>query len=97
MMRLRECSRSGPGEYRNFINDAKIPAVTFGPGDVYQAHIFNESIKKWRSVRGLFQKDLAKRVGVSEMTIVNSEKGRTEPTKKNLERLQKFLSIESTC
>jgi succinyl-diaminopimelate desuccinylase len=32
-------------DVRNFINDAKIPAVTFGPGDVQQAHTFNESIE----------------------------------------------------
>jgi succinyl-diaminopimelate desuccinylase len=32
-------------DVRNFINDAKIPAVTFGPGDVRQAHTFNESIE----------------------------------------------------
>ena len=32
-------------DVRNFINDAKIPTVTFGPGDVHQAHTFNESIE----------------------------------------------------
>lgn len=32
-------------DVRNFINDARIPAVTFGPGDVHQAHTFNESIE----------------------------------------------------
>ena len=46
---------------------------------------------------GLYQVDLAKMIGVSEMTVVNWEKGRTKPTKKNLEGLQKFLSIESLC
>ena len=30
---------------------------------------------------GLFQVDLAKRIGVSEMTIVNWEKGKTKPTR----------------
>jgi len=30
-------------------------------------------------------------VGVNEMTIVNWEKGRTKPAKKNLERLEKVL------
>ena len=38
--------------------------------------------------------DLAKRIGVNEMTIVNWEKGRTKPDKKNLEWLQKLLGIE---
>ena len=32
-------------DVRNFINDARIPAVTFGPGEIEQAHTFNESIK----------------------------------------------------
>jgi DNA-binding XRE family transcriptional regulator len=35
--------------------------------------------------------DLAKRIGVSEMTVVNWEKGRTKPIKQNLERLEKIL------
>ena len=39
--------------------------------------------------------DLAKMIGVDEMTIVNWEKGRTKPTRKNLEGLQKLSGIES--
>ncbi len=35
-------------------------------------------------------------IGVSEMTIVNREKGRTKPIKKNFEALQKLSGIEST-
>jgi DNA-binding XRE family transcriptional regulator len=54
-----------------------------------------ESIKKWRLEREIFQVDLAKMVGVSEMTIVNWEKGKTKPTKKNLEALRKLLGVES--
>jgi DNA-binding XRE family transcriptional regulator len=53
-----------------------------------------ERIKKWRLEQGLFQKDLAKIIGVDEMTIVNWEKGKTMPDKKNLEWLQKLLRIE---
>ncbi len=34
---------------------------------------------------------LAKKIGVNEMTIVNWEKERTKPTKRNLERLEKIL------
>jgi DNA-binding transcriptional regulator YiaG len=30
-------------------------------------------------------------VGVNEMTIVNWEKGRTKPTKKNLDRIKAIL------
>jgi succinyl-diaminopimelate desuccinylase len=32
-------------DVRNFINDARIPAVNFGPGDLKQPHTFNESIE----------------------------------------------------
>jgi transcriptional regulator with XRE-family HTH domain len=38
--------------------------------------------------------DLAKMMGVNEMSIVNWEKGRNRPSKKNLEGLQKLLGIE---
>jgi DNA-binding XRE family transcriptional regulator len=62
---------------------------------LYPARTLGERIKKWRLEQGLFQVDLAKRIGVSEMTIVNWEKEWTKPTKKNLERLQKLLGIES--
>jgi len=41
--------------------------------------------------RGLFQVDLAKRIGVSEMTRVNWKKGKTKPIKENFERLEKIL------
>ncbi len=38
--------------------------------------------------------DLAKKIGVSEMTIVNWEKGRTKPTKGNLQKIKKTLGAE---
>ena len=40
---------------------------------------------------GVFQKDLAKMISVSEMTIVNWEKGRTKAIKQNFERLEKIM------
>ena len=43
----------------------------------------------------VLQRELAKKIGVNEMTIVNWEKGRTKPTKRNLEWLKKLLGIES--
>jgi len=48
-------------------------------------------MRKWRLERGLFQVDLAKMIGVSEMTILNWEKGRTKPIKQYFERLEKIL------
>jgi transcriptional regulator with XRE-family HTH domain len=50
-----------------------------------------ERIRKWRLEKGLLQVDLAKRIGVSEMMIVNWEKGKNRPIKQNLERLEKIL------
>lgn len=32
-------------DVRNFINNAKVPAVTFGPGDISEAHAFDESVE----------------------------------------------------
>ena len=32
-------------DVRNFINDAGIPAVNFGPGDLQDPHTFNEKIE----------------------------------------------------
>jgi transcriptional regulator with XRE-family HTH domain len=57
----------------------------------YPSRTLGECIKKRRIEQGLFQVDLAKMVGVNEMTIVNWEKGRTKPAKKKLQRLEKVL------
>jgi DNA-binding XRE family transcriptional regulator len=53
-----------------------------------------ERIQKWRLEQGLFQKDLAKMIGVAEMTIVNSEKGRTKPIMDKLQIIKDILKIE---
>ena len=58
---------------------------------LYPDRTLGDRIKKWRLERGLFQVDLAKRIGVSEMTIVNWEKGRTKPKEKNIEKLKAAL------
>jgi DNA-binding XRE family transcriptional regulator len=57
----------------------------------YPDRTLGERLKKCRLERGLFQVDLAKRVGVSEMTIVNWKTGKTKPRKKNLEKLKTIL------
>jgi len=50
-----------------------------------------ERIKKWRLGKGLFKRNLAKLIGVDEMTIFNWEKGRTKPIK-FLKALSNFLN-----
>jgi len=40
---------------------------------------------------GLLENDFAKRIGMSEMTIVNWEKEETKPTKTNLEKLRAII------
>jgi DNA-binding XRE family transcriptional regulator len=61
---------------------------------LYPDRTLGERIKKWRLEKGLFQRDLAKLIGVDEMTIVNWEKGRTKPTKKNLDGIKAILEFE---
>jgi len=79
------CNRSLPN-YKN-----SQPFVITLRVSLYPDRTLGEWIKKWRLEQGLFQVDLAKRIGVSEMTIVNWEKRRTKPVKKSLEKLEKIL------
>jgi succinyl-diaminopimelate desuccinylase len=39
------CGTLFSSDVRNFIHDAGIPALTFGPGETQQAHTYNESIE----------------------------------------------------
>jgi ribosome-binding protein aMBF1 (putative translation factor) len=61
---------------------------------LYPDQTLGERIKKWRLERGLFRVDLAKRIGVSEMVIVNWEKEKTKPTRRNLEKIKAILGFE---
>lgn len=61
---------------------------------LYPDRTLGERIKKWRLEQGLFQRDLDMKIGVDVMTIVNWEKRRTKPTKKNLERIRMILGFE---
>ena len=58
----------------------------------YSTKTFGQKLKKFRMERELFQKQLAEMLGVDEMTVVNWEKDRRKPIKKNKENLIKFLS-----
>jgi len=82
----RTVNRSSPN-YKNLpqpslitLRISKYPSGTLG-----------EIIRKWRLEQGLFQKDLAKMLGVDEMSIVNWETGKRVPTKVNRERLKKIM------
>jgi ribosome-binding protein aMBF1 (putative translation factor) len=57
----------------------------------YPARTLEEYIRKWRLEQGLLQVDLAKKINVNEMTIVNWEKGKTKPDKKKFEKLRTML------
>jgi DNA-binding XRE family transcriptional regulator len=58
---------------------------------LYPDQTLGERIKKWRLEQGLIQRDMAKMIGVDEMSIVNWETGKTEPRKMNLEKLKAIL------
>ena len=46
-----------------------------------------EYFRKFRKDKGLFQVELAKKIGVNEMSIMSWEKGKTKPHKKYIEGL----------
>jgi transcriptional regulator with XRE-family HTH domain len=53
-----------------------------------------EHIKKRRLELGLYQKDVARVFSVTLFTIINWEKGRTEPTVRNIPTLIEFLGFD---
>jgi transcriptional regulator with XRE-family HTH domain len=53
-----------------------------------------ERIKKKRMDMGLYQKDVAKLIGVSIDTVILWEKSRTKPSRKNLRRIMQFLEMK---
>ena len=60
---------------------------------LYPDRTLGERIKKWRLDQGLFQKELAKIIGVDEMTVVNWEKIKTRPMAAKLKKLKRFIRI----
>jgi transcriptional regulator with XRE-family HTH domain len=60
----------------------------------FQPTTIGEHIKRRRLEMGLYQKDVAKLLGVTEYTIINWEKGRTEPTVSNIPSLVRFLGYD---
>ena len=50
------------------------------------------TIKQWRGIRGLSQKDLAKAIGKTDMTISLWETGKTEPAWSDLVKISQALN-----
>ncbi|MBU0477045.1 helix-turn-helix domain-containing protein [bacterium] len=44
--------------------------------------------------KGLYAKELAKRLGVTDDTVINWEKDRNKPQGKNMEKIKEFLKEE---
>ena len=55
-----------------------------------------EKIRKHRMDLGLYQKDVAKFVGVATDTVTLWEKGRTKLSEGNLRKIREFLSIKNS-
>ena len=81
---------------RNFFTKPKISLTVQRPkilldGYPMRPKTLGERIKKKRMDMGLFQKDVARIVGVSTDTITNWEKGRTKPCRRNTRKIDLFL------
>lgn len=70
----------------------KIPLYVFNPSFPTIFITIGDVIRKLRIERGLYQKQLARGIGVDEVTIVNWEKSRTRPGGKYVKRLEEFFS-----
>lgn len=55
--------------------------------------IFTERLKELRLKKGLTQTELGEKVGVTKQTIINYEKGITEPSFENLIKLADLLEV----
>jgi len=60
----------------------------------FPGRTLGERIRRFRLEQGLYQAQLATRIGVDEMTIVNWEKDRTVPRGERLRRLAKALGVK---
>lgn len=87
------------GVHRNFLTKPKLRIVVKRPkyhseGYPEKPKTIGERVKKKRMDMGLFQKDVARIIGVSTDTVTYWEKGRVKPSKKNLPRIKQFLRIK---
>ena len=55
---------------------------------------FGKKLRHMRMLRGITQKELAARVGLSGFTISSWENGASTPSSENIQRIAKALSVE---
>jgi len=84
----------------NFFTKPKINLTiqrpkTMPDGYPLRPKTLGEHIKKKRMDMGLYQKDVARIIGVSTDTITNWEKGRTKPCRKNTSKIEQFLAVKT--
>lgn len=60
-------------------------------------NLFSVRLKELRLKKGLTQKELAKIIGVTKQTIINYEKGTTEPSFENLIKLADLFEVSLDC
>ena len=59
----------------------------------YPSKTLGQLLRKLRLEKGLEQKELARRLGVSDTSVYNWENGRKRPSGKSRERLARFFKI----
>ncbi|MBU0706965.1 helix-turn-helix transcriptional regulator, partial [Patescibacteria group bacterium] len=66
----------------------------FNPSYPKNPHTLGERIRKARMDKGLYAKELAKMLGVTDDTMLNWEKGRNMPQYKDVRNLQNALDLK---
>jgi len=88
--------RESPWIHGNFFTKPKIKLTVQRPktlpdGYPLRPKTLGDRIKKKRMDMGLFQRDVARIIGVSVDTITNWEKGRTRPSRYSMLKIHQFL------
>jgi DNA-binding transcriptional regulator YiaG len=71
--------------------ETEINLLDFNPAYPKNPQSLGQKIRKVRMDRGMFIRELASQIGVSEDTIINWEVRNVKPTEGSLEKLKKFL------
>jgi DNA-binding XRE family transcriptional regulator len=75
-----------------YVLEVEINLLDFNPSYPKNPQTFGERIRKARMDKGLYAKELASQLGVTEDTVINWEKDRNMPTGKNMEKVREFIS-----